>query len=63
MGTANKICNRCDREKPQTSVFYHWRAEFPFGSMQDSNFHKCWALSNLRPLCAKKNLIKGVKAA
>lgn len=28
--------------------------------MKDEDFKKCWALSNLRPLCAKQNLIDGV---
>ena len=29
-------------------------------SMEDDNFKKCWALSNLRPLSAKQNLLDGV---
>jgi hypothetical protein len=28
--------------------------------MEDDNFKKCWALSNLRPLDAKQNLMDGV---
>lgn len=37
---------------PQTSL--------PYTSMEDENFQKCWALSNLRPLSAKQNIIDGV---
>jgi hypothetical protein len=36
---------------PQSKLLY--------SSMDDDNFNKCWALSNLRPLSAKLNLIKG----
>lgn len=32
----------------------------PFTSMEDENFKRCWALSNLRPLSAKQNLLDGV---
>lgn len=38
---------------PQSKLLY--------ASMSDDNFQKCWALSNLRPLSAKQNLIKGNK--
>jgi len=31
----------------------------PYTSMTDENFQKCWALSNLRPLSAKQNLLDG----
>ena len=31
----------------------------PYSSMEDDNFKKCWALSNLRPLSAKQNLLDG----
>lgn len=27
--------------------------------MEDENFKKCWALSNLRPLSAKQNVLDG----
>jgi len=33
----------------------------PYTSMEDENFKKCWALSNLRPLSAKENIKKGNK--
>ena len=29
----------------------------PYKSMEDENFKKAWALSNLRPLSAKQNLL------
>ena len=32
----------------------------PYDSMDHPNFQKCWALSNLRPLSAKQNIIDGV---
>jgi len=35
---------------PQSKLLYT--------SMNDDNFKKCWALSNLRPLSAKQNLLK-----
>lgn len=31
----------------------------PYASMEEENFQKCWALSNLRPLSAKQNIIDG----
>lgn len=34
-------------------------SEFHYISMEDDNFKKCWALSNLRPLSAKQNIIDG----
>lgn len=34
-------------------------SEFPYTSMTDENFKKCWALTNLRPLSAKQNLLDG----
>lgn len=33
---------------------------FNYVSMEDSNFVKCWSLSNLRPLSAKQNVLEGV---
>lgn len=36
---------------------------FTYSSMKDKSFIKCWALSNLRPLSAKKNLIDGATKA
>lgn len=33
----------------------------PYTSMEDENFQKCWALSNLRPLSAKQNNSDGVR--
>lgn len=38
---------------PQSSLLYT--------SMDDDNFKKCWALSNLRPLSSKENFLKGNK--
>jgi hypothetical protein len=35
------------------------QANLPYTSMEDDNFKKCWALSNLRPLSAKQNVIDG----
>lgn len=35
------------------------QASLPYSSMEDDNFKKCWALSNLRPLSAKQNVIDG----
>jgi hypothetical protein len=35
------------------------KSNFPYTSMEDDNFKKCWALSNLRPYSAKQNLIDG----
>lgn len=34
---------------------------FNFSSMDDNEFKACWALSNLRPLWAKENLLKNAK--
>ena len=31
----------------------------PYTTMTDDNFKKCWALSNLRPLSAKQNILDG----
>jgi hypothetical protein len=32
---------------------------FKYASMEDEEFKKCWALSNLRPYSAKLNVIEG----
>lgn len=47
---------------------YRWQidhiipqSDLPYSSMEDENFKKCWALSNLRPLCAKRNQLEGVQ--
>jgi len=32
------------------------QCNFPYSSMEDNNFKKCWALSNLRPYSAKHNV-------
>lgn len=32
-----------------------------YTSMEDDNFKKCWALANLRPLAAKRNVLEGNK--
>ena len=33
---------------------------FKYSSMEDLSFRDCWALSNLRPLNAKQNLLDGI---
>jgi hypothetical protein len=35
------------------------QANLPYTSMNEENFQKCWALSNLRPLSAKQNIVEG----
>jgi len=35
------------------------QSDLPYYSMEDENFKKCWALSNLRPFSAKQNIIDG----
>jgi len=35
------------------------KSKFKYTSIEDEDFKKCWALSNLRPLSAKENLIEG----
>lgn len=37
------------------------QSDLPYISMEDENFKKCWALSNLRPYSAKLNIIDGVR--
>lgn len=46
----------------------HWHvdhiipvASFKYESVDDEGFKACWAISNLRPLCAKENLSKRAK--
>ncbi len=34
------------------------QSKLPYDSMDHPNFKKCWALSNLRPLCAVQNIKK-----
>lgn len=36
------------------------KADLPYKSMDEENFQKCWALSNLRPLNSKQNFIDGM---
>lgn len=36
------------------------QSDLPYTSMDDENFKKCWALSNLRPYSAKQNLLDGI---
>lgn len=38
-------------------------SEFKYTSMQDIVFQECWALSNLRPLEARQNMIDGASRA
>ena len=47
---AGKYCWNIDHIKPIDS--------FNFTSYDDEEFKQCWALSNLRPLCAIENSIK-----
>jgi hypothetical protein len=35
------------------------QSDLPYSSMEDDNFKKCWALTNLRPLSSKQNNIDG----
>jgi len=37
------------------------QSDLPYRSMEDDNFKKCWALSNLRPLEAIQNMRDGAK--
>lgn len=37
------------------------QSKLPYISMEDDNFQKCWALSNLRPYSAKQNMKDGNK--
>lgn len=37
------------------------QSDLPYASMEDDNFQKCWALSNLRPYSAKQNFLDGVR--
>lgn len=50
----------------QDSTTWTWQidhitpqSKLPYTSMEDENFKKCWALENLRPLSAKRNVIEG----
>jgi hypothetical protein len=36
------------------------QADLPYDLMEHPNFKKCWALSNLRPLSAKTNVLDGI---
>lgn len=35
--------------------------DLPYTNMEDDNFKKCWALSNLRPYSAKQNILDGTR--
>ena len=37
------------------------QSKLPYDSMSHPNFHKCWALNNLRPLEASKNISDGAR--
>jgi len=64
-------CNNYGQYIPQTwddndASTWKWqldhiipRSDLPYSSMEDENFKKCWALSNLRPLSAKQNILDG----
>lgn len=56
-----KTWNDCD------PITWNWnidhiipQSKLPYTSMEDENFKKCWALSNLRPYSAKQNLLDGI---
>ncbi len=34
-------------------------SKFKYSSMEDDEFRRCWALSNLRPLASKRNIMEG----
>lgn len=47
-------------------IFWHIdhivpQSDLPYSSMDDDNFKRCWALNNLRPLEAKRNMLEGAK--
>jgi hypothetical protein len=52
---ASKMSSKKYREKNRIP-----RSMLPYASMEDSNFKRCWALENLRPLSAKRNYLDGV---
>jgi hypothetical protein len=37
------------------------QSDLPYATMEEENFHKSWALNNLRPLSAKQNLLDGAR--
>lgn len=37
------------------------QSTFVYSSMEDSEFKRCWAFENLRPLASKQNFLDGVK--
>ncbi len=37
------------------------QSEFNYTLMEDEEFNRCWALDNLRPLSAKRNIIDGTR--
>jgi len=39
----------------------HPQSKLPYDSLEHPNFQKCWALDNLRPLCAIENIKKNNK--
>ena len=49
-----KIILHIGMHKTGTSSIQH-----ALQGMEDENFKKCWALSNLRPLNSKQNLLEG----
>jgi hypothetical protein len=63
------------RYKPETwddndTTTWKWNIDhivphstFNYTSMEDQAFKECWALSNLRPLSAKRNIIEGTTRA
>lgn len=36
-------------------------SHFPYTSVKDENFKKCWSLDNLRPYSAKQNILDGIR--
>lgn len=37
------------------------KSKFNFSKPEHSDFQRCWALSNLQPMWARENLLKGAK--
>lgn len=62
-GLYNRSC--WDEQDPKT---WTWQIDhimpqfcYPYTSMDDENFRKCWSLENLRPLSAKQNVVDGAR--
>jgi hypothetical protein len=58
-----KICGTCKIEKEETEFHFDHiipHSTFHYETMDCQEFKDCWALSNLRPLSAKQNLLDGI---